>query len=1025
MMKTLCLFVILVAYEHAGAQWFNNGSTFTTQNGLSNNTITCLQKDSLGFIWIGTHEGLNRYDGTSFVNVLSNAKNNLPSNNITRVEFISNTLMAVATNTGLCLLNTTTFSGKKIDLPYLPAFPGTAFYIADILYKKDTRELWVATWHGLFVLDTAGNLKKKMMALPSEMSHGLFARHLLKDIHGLIYFYSQQKKGFYYPDFDRQQSLPEEKRFEGFTMNALMNNDYSLMGLQMLNQQCVCIFSKLLPTGREERIVYYNISSGRSFNEAVQVNGPYEKRLSNAYPLNDSIFIINSFFGEPSLYNANQHELKPATDHPLWFTSWPDGLATYICSDNNNIWVGTSKNLLQFPLKTGLFKTNPLFTNEIKNLQSLVSCNYGIYSNQALWVACLGAGLFRIDTLHNTFSAVFDGYTPAEFKRKIISTEVHDAGRSLWLFSLYGPAAVDPATKKISLINATNKDSSFDAVASYPLADSKGDIWATLPDGITKYNIITNTFINYRTRYKGGTFPLLRAGPKTEDNKGNIWMVRDDTLLKMDPITEQFSISLLKKNGRALRPVTCLASDDSDIIYMSVAGSLGMYSVSTGNMELYTKQTGIISTVINEMVSDKEGNAWIATEGGLVFYDRQKKKFASFTKADGLPDDNIISINFTDPEKKTLFLGFSKTYCLFAPRTFLLEGKVPENVITGMEAGGQTFDVNQKQVLSYKENNIFFTYTGINYNQGQQNNYACMLENFDQDWKYTGTERRVNYINLPPGNYVFKIKSANYQGEWNEIPATLAFEITPPFWQRWWFRILVACGLIFSAFYLIKKRERTLQKENNVKLQLSELRMQALRAQMNPHFIFNSLNSIQNYILSNNTMDAAGYLSKFAKLMRRILDQSKSNFLPLAEVMETLQLYVEIEAFRFNHEFSYTFDIEQNDELLDMDMPPMLLQPFVENAILHGLMPKKGDKKLLIRCRLVDKTVEIIIDDNGVGRSNNMAQAGHVSQGGKLTTGMLESLQQLKNSKVHIEITDKTDQTIPAGTIVKLLLPLN
>lgn len=471
-------------------------------------------------------------------------------------------------------------------------------------------------------------------------------------------------------------------------------------------------------------------------------------------------------------------------------------------------------------------------------------------------------------------------------------------------------------------------------------------------------------------------------------------------------------------------PVASMASDGDDILYMNIAGSFGIYHISAQSIEVFTKQTGIISTAINGLVADKQGNAWIATEGGLVFYNKQRRKFSSFTKADGLPDDNIIGVNFTDDSKQILFLGFSKSYCLFEPQGFLQEKTVPVNIITGVEVNGEFINPGIKPSFSYKQNNISFAYTGINFNQGQLNNYACILEGFDQTWKYPGQERKVNYINLPPGDYTFKIKAANYQGEWNDVPAKFPFKIAPPFWQRWWFRALVICLLVFSIYFFLKRRESFIQKGNDIKLQMSELRMQALRAQMNPHFIFNSLNSIQNYILSNNTIDAAGYLSKFAKLMRRILDQSKHNFLPLSEVMETLKMYVEIEAFRFNNEFSYSFQVEEDDDLLDVKIPPMILQPFVENAILHGLMPKEGDKKLVVSCTLVNNNVEIIIDDNGIGRARHQIKAGHDSQGEKLTAGMLDSLQQLQNIQASIEIIDKKQNEIAAGTTVKLILAL-
>jgi len=1026
MRKIISIFIAFFLWHCSYGQLFNNISTFTTQNGLSNNTITCLQKDTAGFLWIATHEGLNRYDGTEFINVLSNSQNNLPSNNITKIVFLSKTVLAVATDAGLCLLNTATLQGQRVILPLNTKFSNTGYYIEDLLYKKETKELWVGTWHGLFVLDENGTLKKSILADEAGIGNASFARHLLLDNNKEVYFYSRQKTGFYFPDFTTGKIIPAETKIPAFAINDSLKNGYSLRSAQLLDNETICIISKFSTAGSIDLMYYRNIRTGKYFSDKLVVTNAAEKRFSNAFPLNDSLFLVNSYFGEPLLYNSNTHQMKMAADHPLWFTSWPDGFGASVLKDDNNIWIATSKGLLQSSSeRTSFFKTSSLLVNRVNADKSLVSYNYGIYNNHKLWVACMGAGLFCLDTLHNSLQAVFDKKNAVEFGGKMITTQVLPAGRSMWLYSVYGTAQIDTTTFKISLINGLNKDAAFDASGSYPLKDSRGNIWSTIPNGMAQYNIASGSFTNHITKYNGGDFPLLRAAAKTEDAVGNIWMARQDSLVKFDPVKKTYTVTLLIKNGKPIRPVSLLASDGGDILYMNVAGAFGMYHISTGRIELFTKQTGIISTVINDIVSDKEGNAWIATEGGLVFYNKQKMKFSSYTKADGLPDDNITAANFTDNAKQVLFLGFAKTYCLLELKNFLLKKAVPENIITDVQVNGESFLVNETPGFSYDQNSISFSFTGINFNQGQQNNYACILEGFDQAWKYPGTERKINYINLPPAKYTFKVKSANHQGEWNENPATFSFEIKPPFWQRWWFRVLLIASVGFAFYYFIKRREAAIQKENSIKLQMSELRMQALRAQMNPHFIFNSLNSIQNYILSNNTIDAASYLSKFAKLMRRILDQSKHNFLPLGEVMETLKMYIEIEAFRFNNEFTYSFTVEEeDDDLLDARVPPMLFQPFVENAILHGLMPKPGDKKLLVSCKRVNNSAAIIIDDNGTGRMHQPLKAGHESQAGKLTEGMLESLQQLQNIKATIDIIDKKDNGTASGTTVKIILPL-
>ncbi len=1026
-MRSIIACSLLLLFKTAGAQWFNSITAFTTQNGLSNNFITCFQKDSKGFVWIGTHEGLNRYDGTAFINVLSNARTNIPTNNITRISFISDTLLAVATNSGLCFLNTTTFTGRKIELPFIPKYAASAHAVSDLLYLREKNELWVATWHGIFVLDKQGNVIKQLLygrdTIPLSAP---FAESLMRDNGMNVYFFSKQENTFYYPDFTNKKFIPVASRLKNFKIDSLLRHGYNLMTANTTASDYVCTLSQKTGNTGTDYICYYNFITGRNFITRPEFAFPSaEKRLSDAWMLDDTTMLVNSYFGAPMLLNTRTNKLTATADHPLWFASWPDGLKATIFKDDNNIWIGTSQGLLQSSLKNILFKTDNRITTFIGSNNALVGYSCGIYHDKKLWLSCMGAGLFSCDTADGHIQTILSAEKYPQFRPQLISTDIVPVGTNLWLFSLYGPAFVNTATGIISHINAPGKDVSFDGSAAYPLTDHVGNIWVTLPGGVSMYDTKKQAFINHRSAYNGGDFPILRAGAKTEDAQGNIWMARQDTIVKYEVSSQRFISLVARRNNNSLRPIANLCSDGGDVIYMNVAGYFGVYHTSSGKIDLYSRQTGIVSTFINDMVCDKHGNAWLGTEGGLVVYDKQMKKFTSYTRADGLPDDAIRNLNFTDDSRNSLFIGFAKTYAIVNPDALTSTRSVPQNRIIGVELNGQLYDPYTQHNFSYDQNSISFTYTGINFNQGVLNNYACMLEGFDKEWKYTGTERKVNYINLPPGPYTFKVKSTNHQGEWNEAAATFTFNIAPPYWQQWWFRGMVICAVIFSIYYFIKKREAALQKENAVQLQMSELRMQALRAQMNPHFIFNSLNSIQNYILSNNTIDAAAYLSKFAKLMRRILDQSKHNFLPLEEVMETLRMYVEIEAFRFSNEFTYVFDVEENDELQDARIPPMLLQPFVENAILHGLMPKQGLKKLTIACRTVSNYIEIVIDDNGIGRRLNTKKDGHESQGEKLTAGMLESLEQMRNIKASIQITDKTEDGAPAGTTVTLTLPLN
>lgn len=1009
----------------AHGQTFKNIIQFTTQNGLTNNNITCLAKDYDGFLWIGTHEGLNQYDGTEFIPILSNSKNNLPSNSINKICCINATTLFVATAGGLCMLNTKTLEGRTIELPSF--LPGQKSYTTwDLLYNKKDTEAWVATSEGLYVLSDKGILKRKIVCKLDD-PNGAYAYNLFKDKNNNVFFYSQKHNGFYYPDFLHDKLVPIETILPEFVLNRLIASKYFLRSANFIDDKIICCYSTV-NSNKKSIIAFYDNSSGKSFVDSIDASLTNNYVLYNAFPLSDSSLLINSYFGEPYLFNIHSHGIKPASSQPLWFTSWPDGIGVKLLTDKQNIWAASSKGLLQIPQYPDIFKTNTALVQRINSSKPLISYNYGIYLNGKFWVSCLGSGLYSLDTLSDKIQQVFDTTTPLQFRKKVISNDLQAVGKNIWLFSVYGPIEVNTTSLKMNVIQANNKDSLFDDKASSPYRDKNGNIWLTIPSGVSKYIPGTNSFINYYNKAHGGTFPTERGFYKTGDGNGNIWFAKKDTLVKFDPVANHFTVMLLKRNGSIIQPVEGIASNGNDLLYLYLNGAFAVFNIYSGTLELYTKQTGIVSTTINQLVTDRNGNPWMATEGGLLYYNRNTRHFYSYTRADGLPDDNVISLNFTDSTKTTLFLGFPRSYCIFNPETLLsgINYKV-QNTITGVEVNGEAITLDEGKTFSYKQNNISFFYTGINFTAGQQNSYAYMLQGIEKDWTYCGKKRQCNYVNLPPGKYIFKIKSANQQGEWNEDPASFSFRISAPFWQTWWFRMLAAILATILIYRFIKRRDAIKEKENKVALQMSELKLTALQSQMNPHFIFNSLNSIQNYIMQQKPIEAARYLSKFSKLIRRVLDQSFDNLTSLSEIEATLRMYLELEAFRFSNEFVYEIKIDDPESINNIKLPPLILQPYVENAIIHGLLPKDGEKKLFIHFYKRNGELHCVIDDNGIGRSEQLeGTETHISRGQKLTTDMLTTMKQLLHTEARINIVDKRDDfNNLAGTTVELIVPLD
>jgi LytS/YehU family sensor histidine kinase len=250
--------------------------------------------------------------------------------------------------------------------------------------------------------------------------------------------------------------------------------------------------------------------------------------------------------------------------------------------------------------------------------------------------------------------------------------------------------------------------------------------------------------------------------------------------------------------------------------------------------------------------------------------------------------------------------------------------------------------------------------------------YKYRMIGGDEQW-ITTENREISFSGLTPGEYRLEIIAINSDGQESNHPAVFAFNILAPFYRTPWFILLMVFVLIalvwWGANYRLRKKQKLAKEKAETERRIAELRLSALRAQMNPHFIFNAINSIQHFVLQNDSEHAYNYLAKFSRLIRLVLDQSQSESIPLEQELKMLHLYIELEQLRFERPFTYKIEVDPELEEDNIKIPGMLVQPFIENAIWHGLLQKKdGEAKIMISFRKKAGFTEITIEDNGVGR---------------------------------------------------------
>jgi len=313
-----------------------------------------------------------------------------------------------------------------------------------------------------------------------------------------------------------------------------------------------------------------------------------------------------------------------------------------------------------------------------------------------------------------------------------------------------------------------------------------------------------------------------------------------------------------------------------------------------------------------------------------------------------------------------------------------------------------------------------------------------MLRGFESEWMPATNAGFATYSNLPPGDYTFMVKSINKNGLESSSPATFSFKILNPYWATWWFYSIcvVAIALLGYLIYQWRTNVNKRKAATSRLLQRSKmlvLEQKSLNANMNRHFIFNALNSIQYYINNEDKKTANEYLASFAKLIRKNLDDAHQNLVSLSEELERLELYLSLEHMRFDDKFNYEIKLDEDVDIDSIKIPSMILQPFVENSIKHGILPlnKKGEVCIQISKNNKDQLV-FGIEDNGIGidqslKKKDAGQRTHISKGMNITKSRMDLLKKITNKNFQIRgpevIKDKDDNTL--GTKVEITLPIN
>lgn len=621
------------------------------------------------------------------------------------------------------------------------------------------------------------------------------------------------------------------------------------------------------------------------------------------------------------------------------------------------------------------------------------------------------------------------------------------------------------------------------------LAKIKNELWLSTPRGITIFDLHKEKFRSFTGLPPSENISGTSIGWSYGDSKGYVWFSAGGKYLyRFDPVGKSYRRynpdSLFIEDAKVTSTEAFSEDKNGNLWFGTYSGMLYKYSHDSDRFSAHVppanQQPLVFQRPINDIYADQQGKIWMATEGGgLIRFDPVSENFKAWRESDGLVMD-VCNRIIPDAQGK-LWIGSYEGFSVIDPRLEKIEhskvdyGQRENNfysrgkhllrngkIVVGDENQFIVIDpaLAQQQKapvvpvisnisvfekpkplyrsidtirLSYKENFLTIDFSSFSFLPDNAVEYSYRLKGYDINWVNSGVRNSATYTGVPGGFYPFEVKVRYKGGNWS-APAVLGVDIAPPYWETWWFRAAMIAIAVAGILLIMKLREKRLVKEEKIKSEFRERltasEMKALRSQMNPHFFYNSLNAIRLFVLQNDSDNAEKYLVKFARLMRLILDNSRQEWVSLASELDQLHLYIELEQLRFNNGFDFKIDTDPSLRKEDIAIPPMIIQPYIENAILHGIAHKKERGHIFITLKPVNNYLECVVEDDGIGRERAAALrskriASHKSVGLRVTEERLQLISQRTGKEASVAVVDKFDEAKNSlGTKVVVRLPL-
>ncbi|MFA6569702.1 MAG: two-component regulator propeller domain-containing protein, partial [Bacteroidota bacterium] len=919
-----------------------NVDVIKKEEGLSQSIILCGLEDSRGFFWFGTVNGLNRYDGKEFVVFNHNQfdATSISYNKIIGIAEDKNGFIWIATAKGkLDKLDPRT--GKSKNYKISDEVFGTESFISITIFTNYDGKLWAMTQKidgkttfkyynvltdkfetyktGINYIDSIlkkspvspeifvgkdGVLIIKIMDL-KELRHYHIGSEFFRSVKLIVLNTRKNTIKIInrYKDYEYVKFLGKDENGDPLIQIASEKDRFKIIKLvldkNIINETDFRIDKKWLTKGFSLNPFYYNYKMFATVKFRNKNVNKKNNKFNGLYQFNDSGYLE---------FN------KRIQIHSLFPTYSGFSIQKKIFSLSNNIiWDFQDNGLIKIIPKIKKVQTYKNIKSDANSISDNIIRSVYIDKDNVLWVGTYN-GLNKFDANNSRWIHYSNNTLNPDYSKNIFNAIIDGDNNNLFLGTNNG---VFLFNKKNGMFTDYSKSHNLSKHLKNELSNNiwgllfiNNELWIGSLLGLYKNELGTNSFKAYSpSDTKANSISDDRVSIIYKDKNNNIWLGTQNGLNRYLPELDGFKAYLnnpADSNSLCGNNIWSLCEDKTGNLWIGSYGAgINKYNPITDNFTHITTKNGLPDDGIVSMACDKENNLWLGSMNGLIKYDQKTKIFTRYSEHDGFQGDEYSFHSVAVTQDNNLVFGGLNGVSIFSPKDLQKNKNMPKIVISKLffEDSLASYFLQDGDTIKtdWKTNYIKVQFSAMDYIAPLLNQYAFKIDGLHKDWIFLGNQNSIILAGIDPGEFTLRIKASNNDGVWNEKGISIHISIIPPFWLTLWFKTFSFLIIFFIISFFIFDRFRRRREKDRAKRRIISLQLKALQAQMNPHFIFNSLNAILNLIVQDEKQKAMQYLSKFSKLLRKVIERSRASTITLEQEIEQIKLYFELEQLRFDN----------------------------------------------------------------------------------------------------------------------------